>query len=75
MGENRGRGAGETGEKVGDSSVVDLVKVLGFSSALDVASKSSLDKKELASNEKVSFKMRPVELLHENLYISFSKES
>ena len=66
---------GDTGEILGEASVVDLVKVLGFSSALDVASKSSLDKKELASNEKLSFKMRPVELLHENLYISFSKES
>ena len=51
---------GETGEKVGDASVVDLLKVLAFSSALGVSSKSSLDKKELASNEKLSFKTSPV---------------
>ena len=52
---------GDTGETVGDASVVvDLVEVL-WSSFLDVASKSSLDKKELASNENVSFKTRPAE--------------
>ena len=51
---------GETGETVGDASVVDLLEVLG-SSSLEVASKSSFDKNELASNEKVSFKTRPAE--------------
>ena len=62
MGENRGRGVGDTGEILEEASVVDLVEVLDSLSALDVASKSSLDKKELASNEKLSFKTRPVEL-------------
>ena len=62
MGENRGSGVGETGEIVGEASVVDLLEVLASSSALDVASKSSLDKKELVSNEKLSFIMRPEEL-------------
>lgn len=61
MGENRGSGVGETGEIVGEASVLDLLKVLASSSALDVASKSSLDKKELVSNEKLSFIMRPEE--------------
>ena len=46
------------GETVGDASVVDLRKVLG-SSSLEVASTNSFDKKELASNEKLSFKTRP----------------
>ena len=49
------------GETVGEASVVDdLLEVLGSSSP-EVASKNSLDKKELASNEKLSFKTRPVE--------------
>ena len=63
MGEKRGSGVGETGEILGEASVMDLVEVLDSSSALDVASKSSLDKKELASNEKASFKTRPEEKL------------
>ena len=50
------------GETVGDASVVvDLVDGVLGSSSLDVASKSSLDRKELTSNEKVSFKTRPVQ--------------
>ena len=53
---------GDTGEILEEASVVDLVEVLDSLSALGVASKSSLDKKELASNEKLSFKTRPVEL-------------
>ena len=60
---------GETGETVG-AAFVDLVEVVGSSSALDVASKRSLDKKELASNEKLSFKTRPVELSCEEVNCS-----
>ena len=56
------------GETVGDASVVvvDLVDGALASSSLDVASKSSLDRKELTSNEKVSFKTRPAQRKEEN---------